>query len=71
MDDASLNISFEEILFLRIAFEFSKMYKNDRSSEYMDALDEITPSFDDYQFIFKYLLENPNMVETKTISKSG
>ncbi len=39
MDDDTVQISFEEVLFLRIAFEFSKMYRKERSSEYLDVLD--------------------------------
>ena len=30
------DVTFEEILFLRIAFEFTKMYRGDRSQEYHD-----------------------------------
>lgn len=61
MDDETVQISFEEVLFLRIAFEFSKMYRKDRSSEYLDLLDEITPNFDDFYAIFNHLLKNPAM----------
>jgi hypothetical protein len=38
-EEDSITVLFEELLFLRIAFEFSKMYKRDRSQEYIDYLD--------------------------------
>jgi hypothetical protein len=49
-------IEFEEILFIRIAYEFTKMYKEDRSQEYLDHLDKIALSFEEYSQIFQYLL---------------
>lgn len=48
-------ITFEEILFLRIAFEFSKLYRSDRSAEYIEQLEKLTPSFEDYSEIFQRL----------------
>jgi hypothetical protein len=38
-DQMSGDVSFEEILFLRIAFEFTKMYKGDRSDSYLELVD--------------------------------
>jgi len=53
-------ITFEEILFLRIAFEFSKLYRGDRSAEYVEHLDRLTPSFEDYSEIFMRLQSSSN-----------
>lgn len=50
------NISFEEILFLRIAYEYTKMYKSEISNDYNDYLEKIALSFDDYSKIFTCLL---------------
>ncbi len=49
-------VTFEEILFFRIAFEFTKMYRSDRSVEFQEHLEQLTVSFDDYNQIFTYLL---------------
>jgi hypothetical protein len=49
-------VTFEEILFFRIAFEFTKMYRSDRSVEFQEHLEQLTVSFDDYNQIFAYLL---------------
>lgn len=49
-------IKFEEVLFIRILFEFSKSFKQERSVEFTEKIDEIVPEFDDYQQIFKYFL---------------
>lgn len=38
-------IEFEEILFLRIAYEYSKMYKPQRSPAFLDTMDAIVPTF--------------------------
>ena len=54
------NITFEEILFLRIALEFTKMYRVDRSEAFLELMDTISVSFDDYYSIFQYLLIDPN-----------
>eukprot|EP00347_Sterkiella_histriomuscorum_P002311 403368647 len=56
-------IQFEDLLFLRIAYEFTKMYKKDRSDEYLEYLDGIQVDYNDYQQIFTYLLYNPVMVQ--------
>ncbi len=50
------DIAFEEMLFLRIAYEYTKMYKIDRTAEYLEYLDKITLSFEDYSHIFNTLL---------------
>ena len=55
------NITFEEILFLRIAYEFTKMYRVDRSEAFLELMDAISISFDEYNSIFQYLLQDPNM----------
>lgn len=49
-------LTFEELLFLRIAYEYTKMYRHERSAEFIDHLDRISLSFDDYAHIFEYLL---------------
>jgi|LauGreDrversion4_2_1035121.scaffolds.fasta_scaffold35483_3 hypothetical protein len=55
--DANMEVvTFEEILFFRIAFEFTKMYRSDRSVEFQEHLEQLTVSFDDYNQIFTYLL---------------
>ncbi|CDW89230.1 at hook motif family protein [Stylonychia lemnae] len=58
-------VLFEEILFLRIAFEFTKMYKKDRQQEYLERIDEIQVDFEQYQKIFFYLLKNPPMIKVQ------
>lgn len=47
---------FEEILFLRISFEYIKMYKADRSTEFMDMIEACSLTFEEYNQIFNYLL---------------
>lgn len=54
--DYSDDISFEEVLFLRIAYEYTKMYRQERSVEFIDHLDRISLTYDDYAHIFNYLL---------------
>ena len=49
-------LKFEEILFLRIAYEYLKMYKADRSQEFIDYMDGISIGFEEYSQIFNYLL---------------
>ena len=49
---------FEEILFIRILFEFSKLKRRERSDEYLNKFDEIELSFDDYCKIFNYFLNS-------------
>lgn len=44
---------------MRIAFEFTKMYRNDRSQEYLEVFDTLVPTYEDYSAIFKYMLDNP------------
>jgi hypothetical protein len=39
------NIKFEEVLFLRVLYEFSKSFRKDRSIEFMEKIDEIVPDF--------------------------
>lgn len=58
-EDLSEPLQFEEILFLRIAFEYIKMYKADRSQEFIDLLDDIAIVFEEYNQIFNYLLSTP------------
>ena len=41
-------VKFEEVLFLRILYEFSKTFSRERSVEFMEKLDDILPEFDDY-----------------------
>ena len=53
------DVTFEELLFLRIANEYIKMYKTDLSSTLLDHLDTLQLSFDDYSSIFTYLLTLP------------
>jgi hypothetical protein len=48
-------ISFEEIIFLRIAFEFSKIYRSERSEAYQEQIDQACVTFDEYFLIFQYL----------------
>ena len=55
-EEMGQNITFEEILFLRIAYEFTKMYRVDRSEAFLELMDTISISFDDYNSIFQYLL---------------
>jgi hypothetical protein len=55
-EELSEPLIFEDILFLRIAFEYIKMYKADRSSEFMDIIDACALTFEDYNQIFNYLL---------------
>lgn len=52
-------ISFEEILFLRSLYEYSRRYKNGHSAQFLEYLDEIVPSFDDYKQIFEFLNNLP------------
>lgn len=52
MDD----LQFEEMLFLRVAMEFTKKYRGDRSVEFFEHLDKIALSFEDYSQIFDHLL---------------
>ena len=43
-------------MFLRIAYEYLKMYKADRSQEFIDFIDGISSGFEEYSQIFTYLL---------------
>lgn len=49
-------LQFEEVLFLRIAYEYTKMYRHERSVEFIDHMDKMALSFDDYAAIFDHLL---------------
>jgi hypothetical protein len=49
-------VSFEEILFLRIAFEFSKMYRIDRSEEFIEALESMMIDYETYNDILEMLV---------------
>ena len=58
LDEIDIDMSelaFEEILFLRIAYEFTKMYRSDRSAEFGDYMDKIALPFEEYSMIFQYL----------------
>jgi len=63
-EDLSEPLQFEEILFLRIAFEYIKMFKADRSQEFVDLLDDIAIGFEEYNQIFNYLLSTPEESES-------
>ena len=60
-------VKFEEILFFRIAFEFTKMYRADRSVEYLDHLEAITVTFEDYSQVFQYLLTSPDFTRNRIV----
>lgn len=51
----TLPLSFPSLLFLRIASEFTKLYKRDRTDPYLDLLDTLTLDFDAYRAIFTHL----------------
>jgi hypothetical protein len=59
------DVAFEEILFLRIAYEFTKMYRQDRSADFIEHLEKIALSFEDYQQIFEYLLNKDGNCHSK------
>jgi hypothetical protein len=54
-DEDMHELCFEEVLFLRIAYEFAKMYRADRTEAFLDQMDRITPSYEDYHQVFEYL----------------
>ena len=56
-------IKLEEVIFLRIAYEYTKIYKSERSQEYLDYLDKIALSFEDYQAIFNFLLKSEQQAD--------
>ena len=57
MNETHINeVLFEDLLFLRIAFEFSKMYRRDRQPDFVDYIDQISLDFNQYNVIFNYLL---------------
>ena len=47
-EDLQEPLTFEEVLFLRIAYEYVKVYKADRSSEFIDLMDGISIGFEEY-----------------------
>lgn len=49
-------LHFEELLFLRIAFEYSKMNKKERSDEFFEILDKSMPTYSQYEEIFNKIL---------------
>jgi hypothetical protein len=51
-------VSFEEILFLRIAHEYAKMYRHERSVEFVEHLERISLTFEEYAQVFDYLLRH-------------
>jgi len=51
-------VSFEDLLFLRVAYEYNKIYKAERSSQFNDYLEKIALSYEDYSQIFNSLLMN-------------
>ena len=51
IDEDLSNVTFEEILLLRLAFELNKSTKEKRSQYYLDRLEEIVPEYDDYRKI--------------------
>lgn len=55
-EEMSESLIFEEMLFLRIAYEYTKMYKVDRNADYLEYLDKLSLSFEDYSHIFNALL---------------
>lgn len=63
VDDVSGDVSFEEILLLRLAFELNRSTKEKRSQYYLDRLEEIVPEYDDYRKITFALanMEEPNL----------
>lgn len=50
------DIPFEEIFFVRIAYEYSKIYIGELSAEFTDYMEKIALTFEDYNSIFNYLL---------------
>ena len=57
IDEGLSNVTFEEILLLRLAFELNKSTKDKRSQYYLDRLEEIVPEYDDYRKITFALAE--------------
>ena len=55
-DEPLSEVSFEDFLFLRIAFEFSKFSRGERTAAFLENIDKIVPDFDTYQRIFLKLL---------------
>lgn len=47
-------LSFEELLLLRVAFEFTRIYKG--SEAFTDHMEKFAPSFEDYRAIFECLI---------------
>lgn len=44
-------ISFEEVLMLRLVFEITEAMKGTRSEEFMEYIESIVPEFDEYRRI--------------------
>lgn len=65
-ETSNQSVYFEDFLFLRIAFEFTKMYRNDRCDQYLEVFDSIIPTYDEYSAIFKYMLDNPKRIDNDT-----
>ena len=51
-------ITFEEVFFVRILFEFSKWSMRERQTSFVNHMESIMPEFDDYQVVFQYILEH-------------
>lgn len=49
-------IQYEEVLFVRILFEFSFIMKKELSFEFLNSIEEITPGIEEYQTIFDFFL---------------
>ena len=64
-------VTFEDLILLRVGYEYSRACKRERTHEFNDMLDEIKPSFDEYQAIFNYLLRNYPLEPVKFIGKDN
>ena len=50
-------ISFEELMLLRLTYEINKSTRHHRTIEYNEQLDELTPEFEFYKAVFDALLQ--------------
>jgi len=71
MNEDTIDITFEDLIFLRVGYEYSKASKKERNPEFNEMLDDLKPSFDDYQTIFEYLLKNYPLEPVKYIGKDN
>ncbi len=56
--DFDSSFSYGEVLFIRMAYEYTRITKSDRSNDFKEAMEEQLPDFETYSKIFKIILED-------------